>query len=323
MKSSLKKFFSLLALPISLMAPAVRAQSVTPELFAPGVISGPVNDAAPAFTPDGKTVYFHRGGPGLGLFILVSHWKNGKWSVPDIASFSGQWQDLEPAMAPDGSYMIFSSNRPATPGGQAIDGDWGGAHYPQNGGNLWRVDRKGDGWSEPYRLPAVINGSNATFSPAITADGSLYFMKPVTTGKFHIYRPAYRNGQSEEPLPVSFTVADSIGDVDPAVSPDDSFLVFSSGRSGSKRAELFIVFRENGQWGIPINLGEEVNRSAGNVEAKLSPDHRRLYFATSYLQTASYPTDSRTIKQKLEESQWDTGASNIWSVPLDKWLHGR
>ena len=300
-----------------------QTMNVKPELFAPGVISGPVNDAAPVFTPDGKTVYFHRGGPALGLFILVSHLKNGKWSMPEPASFSGQWQDLEPAMAPDGSYMIFSSNRPATPGGQAIDGDWGGAHYPQKGGNLWRVDRKGDGWSEPYRLPDIINGTSATFSPAITADGSLYFMKPVATGKFHIYRSAFRNGQYEEPLPVPFSAADSVGDVDPAVSADDSFLVFSSGRSGLKRQELFIVFRKNGQWGVPVSLGEEVNRGIGNVEAKLSPDNRRLYFATSYGQTATYPTDPESVKRKLQETEWDTGGSNIWSVPLDRWLNNR
>ncbi len=104
---------------IATTASLIQAQTVQPELFAPGVISGPVNDAAPVFTPDGQTVYFHRSGPGLGCFILVSHLKNGKWSTPEFASFSGQWQDLEPAMAPDGSYMLFSSNRPATPGGSA------------------------------------------------------------------------------------------------------------------------------------------------------------------------------------------------------------
>jgi Tol biopolymer transport system component len=304
-------------------ATIARGQTVKPELFGPGVISGPINDAAPAFTPDGQTVYFHRSGPALGCFIFVSHLKNGKWSMAEFASFSGQWQDLEPAMAPDGSYMIFSSNRPATPGGHAIDGDWGGTNYPQKGGNLWRVDRKGNTWSEPYRLPDIINGSNSTFSPAITADGSLYFMKPVASGKFHLYHSAYHNGQFEEPLQVSFSAADSVGDVDPAVSPDDSFLVFSSSRSGLKRSELFIVFRENGQWGIPVSLGEEVNRSVGNVEAKLSPDHRRLYFATAYTPTATYPTDPATIKRKLEETEWNTGSSNIWFISLDKWLNKR
>jgi Tol biopolymer transport system component len=301
----------------------IQAQNVTPELFAPGIISGPVNDAAPVFTPDGRTVYFHRSGPSLGCFIFVSHWQDGEWSKPAVAPFSGQWQDLEPAMAPDGSYMIFSSNRPATPGGLPLNGVWSGQHFPGRGGNFWRIDRQGDSWSEPHRLPDIINNDSSIFSPAITADGSLYFMKPAAdTGRFHLYYSTYRNGQYEQPVPVSFSAPDSVSDVDPAVAADGSFLVFSSGRSKIK-GQLFIVFRENGQWGTPVNMGEEVNRSTFNNEAKLSPDHRRLYFASTYAPTATYPTDPATINRKLAACDWDTGATNIWSVPLDQWLHNR
>src|SRR5580700_11258572 len=90
----------------------------SPQVFGPGIISGPVHDMAPAFTPDGKTVYFHRSGPGLTGVILVSYLRNGAWSRPGIASFSGQWQDIEPAMSPDGSYLLFSSNRPVGKDGE-------------------------------------------------------------------------------------------------------------------------------------------------------------------------------------------------------------
>jgi Tol biopolymer transport system component len=314
--------FPLIALLIFAAADSL-AQTVKPEIFAPGIISGPVDDAAPAFTPDGKTVYFHRGSIAIGGIMVVSHLENGKWSIPDVASFSGQWQDIEPAMAPDGSYMIFSSNRPVAPGTRPIDGDWSGGHYPGRGGNLWQVDRKGNGWSEPHRLPDIINANNATFSPAITADGTLYFMKPVNnTGKFHIFRSAYRDGQYQEPVLAPFSAPDSLSDVDPAVAPDESFLIFSSARSPIK-GQLFIVFRKDGQWGIPVNMGEAVNRSTYNNEAKLSPDHRRLYFASTYGQTASYPTDPISVKQKLAESIWDTGGNNIWSIPLDNWLNNK
>jgi len=298
------------------------AQNITPELFAPGVISGPVDDSAPTFTPDGKTVYFFRGGPALGRVILVSHWQNGKWSNPEVAPFSGQWRDIEPTMAPDGSYLIFASNRPAKPGGKALNASYNGRHVAQGGGNLWRVDRKGDTWGEPYRLPDIINSDTSVFAPAITADGGLYFMRPVgDTGRFHIYHSAFRNGQYEEPLPVSFTVADSVGDVDPAVSPDDSFLVFASGRS--PKGDLFIVFREKGQWGIPISMGEEVTRKVGGGEPRLSPDHHTLYFSNGYTQATTYPTDRVTSKSKLAACEWNTGADNIWSVPLDKWINKR
>ena len=308
----------LVAVGLGFLWQAVSAQAVTPEVFAPGVVSGPVNDAAPAFSPDGETVYFHRSGPSMTAAILVSHRQHGVWSKPVIAAFSGRWQDIEPAMAPDGSYLIFSSNRPVAPGGKVLDGCWNSQHYPGGGGNLWRVDRVGSGWGEPRRLPDVVNSDSSVFSPAVMADGSLFFMKPVgDTGKFHLFRSAYRNGQYEPPMAVSFSAADSVSDVDPGVAADESFLVFSS-RRGGRLMELFIVFRMGGVWGEPRALGDGVSRGLYCIEAKLSPDGRKLYFSSVY--TSPRAGDEVSERLALERSEWETGLLNIWSVPLDAWV---
>jgi hypothetical protein len=293
----------------------------SPQVFGAGVISGPVHDMAPAFTPDGKTVYFHRAGPGLTGVILVSQLRNGGWSKPEIAPFSGRWQDIEPYMAPDGSYLIFSSNRPANGVGDELNGAWSGSKYLQRGGNLWRVDRKGNGWGEPYRLPDLVNSDSSVFSPAITATGTLYFMKPVGHGgPFHLYRSAYRDGAYQPAEALPFSAPDSVGEFDPAVAPDDSFIVFCSGRAPAKRTELWIVFRVNGGWGTPISLGPAVNRSAGCIEARLSPDHHRLYFSTSYVTPPVNPSDRAERQAEIDRSEWQNGLTNIWSVSLDKWL---
>jgi hypothetical protein len=308
-------------LPVAVFSQSKPSSPDSPQVFCPGVISGPVHDMAPAFTPDGKTVYFHRSGPGLTGVILVSHLRNGVWSRPGIASFSGQWQDIEPAMSPDGSYLLFSSNRPEGKDGEVLNGAWGGSKYPRRGGNLWRVDRKGNGWGKPYRLPDLINSDSSVFSPAITANGTLYFMKPVGHGGvFHLFRSEYRDGvyQPVETLP--FSAPDSVGEFDPAVAPDDSFIVFSSGRAPAKRTELWIVFRAGGGWGIPVSLGPAVNRSAGCVEARLSPDHRRLFFSTSYVASPVDPSDRSERQAEIDRSLWQNGSMNIWSVSLDKWL---
>jgi Tol biopolymer transport system component len=289
------------------------AQGVEPEIFAPGVVSGPVNDAAPSFSPDGETVYFHRSGPSMTGSILVSHRQSGVWSAPVFAAFSGRWQDIEPAMAPDGSYLIFSSNRPVGAGGKVLNGTWNSQHFAGGGGNLWRVDRVGRGWGEPKRLPDVINSDSSVFSPAVTADGSLYFMKPVRdTGHFHLYRSQYRAGQYERPVEVSFHAADSVSDVDPAVAADESFLVFSSRRAGLM--ELFIVLRKDGVWGQPQALGPAVHRGMYCIEAKLSADGKRLYFGSAYTHKPADPGDV------LKRSEWETGLLNIWSVALGQWV---
>lgn len=300
----------------------VSGQGDQPVVFAPGVISGPVHDAAPAFSPDGQWVYFHRSGPAFYGVILVAHQRNGVWSKPEIASFSGSWSDIEPAMAPDGSYLVFSSNRPVAPGGAVLNGCWNSQHFAGGGGNLWRVDRKGTGWGEPWRLPDVINSDSSVFSPAVTADGTLYFMKPVgDTGRFHLFRSAYRGGTYAAPVAVPFAGPDSVSDVDPAVAADESFLVFSSKRVAGRPMELFIVFRKGGVWGVPQSLGEGVSRGVGCIEARLSPDGRRLYFSSGYV--PGRPGDGAGRREALERSEWETGLLNIWTVPLDKWLGAR
>jgi hypothetical protein len=296
---------------------AVFAQAVVPELLAPGTISGPVADAAPAFSPDGQTVYFHRSGVAMHGTILVSHRASGNWSRPEVAPFSGQWQDIEPVTAPDGSYLIFSSNRPAVAGGKPLDGMWNGQHYPGGGGNLWRVDRIGSGWGEPRRLPELINSDPSIFSPAVTGDGSLYFMKPVgDTGRFHIYRSAYSNGIYQPPVAVPFSAADTVSDVDAAVASDESFMVFSSRRAPAKAMELFIVYRKAGTWGEPMPLGAGINRDLPNIEARLSPDGRTLYFSSTWTPKPASFGDAGSAQRALESSEWETGQLNIWSVPL-------
>lgn len=263
-----------------LVAAALGAQE--PTVFTPGTIPDSASALSPAFAPDCRSVWYtvH---DGTQNGIVTSHVANGKWTDPTTAEFSGHWRDLEAAMAPSGRYLIFASNRPATDTGVPLDGNWGGKARPGTGGNLWRVDRKGDRWSKPVRLPDAINASTSVFSPAVAADGSLYFMKASPeTGRFQIYRSQMTKGQYAPPERVSFS-DEQWSNVDPAVAPDESFLVFSSNRppTAAKDNDLFIVYRKNGVWGEPQSLGPRVNSPSSEIEARLSPDTHTLFFGSN------------------------------------------
>lgn len=290
---------------------AVIAAPPQPHVFAPGTISGPQNDASPAFTPDGKTVFFMRGLHG-NWTLMQSHRVDGDWSTPQAALFSGHWRDLDPAMAPDGSCLLFVSNRPTKPGGKKLGAfDRHGKVYPGYGMNIWRVDHKGDGWSKPVRLPAYINSSTATFAPSIAADGSIYYMARDKSGAIRLLHSEYRHGRYQKPLPVELgRVGDTIRD--PAVAPDQSFIVFSIARAGGKQPlRLAIAFRANGRWGKPIDLGDTVNDAPYALGSQLGPDHRTLYFYNAHVDT-HHPAGSGT---------WNNGKmTNIWSVSLAPWL---
>src|ERR1039457_2114865 len=216
-----------------------------PKVFAPGIISGGAHDSAPAFTPDGKTVYFSRSNGDLSL-IFESHLKKGQWSLPVLAPFSGRWDDMEPAMSPNGKFLIFVSSRPALPDISPIDGHFNKGTQTGQGGNLWRVDKTIKGWSVPVRLPNLINRTTSTFAPSVVADGSLYFMESnEETGRFRIFRARWKNGNFEAPVPAGFSNGDW-SDVDPAVAADESYAVFASSRphtpggTKAKDMDLFI-----------------------------------------------------------------------------------
>ena len=242
------------------------------------------NDASLAFSPDGHTVVFSRG-EGATRHLYTTERSNADWSAAALLPFSSDWMDLEPAMAPDGSYLVFASNRPAHAGGSAIDGYFNGKPRPGRGGNLWRVNRTTRGWGTPQRLPDAINDGTSIFSPALAADGSLYFMKPDPLGgKFRLYLSRRKGGQYQAPTPLGFS--DGItGDFDPAVAPDQSFMVFSSSRppSTSSGSALFITFATGHGWSPPQPLGPT------GIEARLSPDLSTLYYSGDDQRIHSFP----------------------------------
>ena len=283
------------------------AAPAAPEIFAPGVISGPSNDADAAFTPDGATLAFSRDGA-----ILVSSKTPAGWATPRIAPFSGRWMDAQPTLAPDGSALVFVSNRPLA------DGD---AKHP--GGNLWRVERRGDAWGEPVHLPAVVNRGASIWGPSIAADGSLYFMDRVDgKGPFKLWRAQAQAGTWLAPALQSFGDA-AMQDVDPCVAPDESFIVFSSKHPDDAHERLFIAFREGSTWGKPIDLGDDVNGTGGNDsnEARLAPDGRTLYFTSDRQGAIHYPRTTAQAEVDLARiAAWDNGNQNIWRISLAPWL---
>ncbi|WP_225737376.1 hypothetical protein [Dyella acidiphila] len=289
-----------------------------PAIFAPGVLSGPGNDNCPSFTPDGNTVYFD-----IGTMILVSHRTQGNWSKPQIAPFSGTWGDHDPAIAPDGSYLVYASNHPVDGSEQALGITVKGKSFAGAGNHLWRIDRHGNGWSAPQHLPAAVNANARTYAPSIAADGTLYFTSRDPSGS-HIYRSLYRNGsyQPAEKVLLGDAAAET---QDAAIAPDQSFIVFSGNAPGQTGLnDFFITFRDGDHWGTPIDLGESVNSKTGRWNqwgAHLSPDHRTLYYTSDRSAPAPYPRTPAQARQQLAQAMsWDNGGYHVWSVSLAPWL---
>lgn len=318
----LTKHHVLIALVLGAQAsPGLHAQpqeslpSIAPTVFSPGVVSGPAHDSAPAFSPSGDRVYFGRSNPDQSVILESAKDEGGQWAPPKIASFSGVWNDMEPAMSPDGRFLVFVSNRPDRPGGDVAVGFYNGA--AQKGGRLWRVDRRGDDWGEPKLLPATVNSGTSVYAPSVAADGSLYFMTPdAASGRFRLFRAQMTHDTYSQAQPLPFSDG-TITDVDPAVSPDESYLIFGSGRAPKRGIDLFIAFRDGGSWTRPVHLGDTINTPKSDAEPRLSPDGRTLYFSSERTVPVEFPRSAANASADLARMQaWDNGNYNIWWVPL-------
>jgi hypothetical protein len=253
---------------------ASAAAAAAPQQVTLGGIIHPATDDTLSFTPDGNTVFFDRS-EGKRKTIMVSRKVDGRWSQPQVAAFSGRWYDQDPALAPDGSYIVFSSDRPVTPGGKRLVRDVDGKAY--HGGNLWKVQREGTRWSAPTWLGAVANQSSFLVSPSVAADGTLYFIQQDHRDHaMHIFSSHRRDGRYLAPVRVA------LGDPattthDPAIAPDQSFIVFGYGRTAVGLGRLCIAFREGDHWSKPVDLGDAVT-SVGPWGSHVLPDGRTVTF---------------------------------------------
>lgn len=269
---------------------AADAPSRAPRPVTLGGIIHADSDDTLAFTPDGNTVFFDRGS-GKHKTIMVAHRAQGRWSTPAVATFSGHWFDQDPVVAPDGTYLLFDSDRPVVPGGKPLMQNYfAGGVGP--GSNVWRVDRHGDRWGKPRWLGPLINSDVFIDFPSIAADGTIYFMRWDKKARvMHILRSEYRAGRYLAPKPAGLGLA-SVSQHDPAVAPDQSFIVFDYGKTKGGLGRLSIAFREHGHWSNPIDLGDAINRDMP-WGSRLAPDGRTVYF---------------------------TGHSGIWRLSLTPWL---
>lgn len=233
----------------------------TPKVFAPGIISiSGRNDKVITFSPDGQCL-FYSVGDWPNCITMFMEYKNGHWTNPDTASFSQTRSVDEPLFAPDGKRVYYYAyNAPNSVGGADIC-------YSVRNDSLW---------SDPINVGSSLNSSLDEYHPCIVHDSSIYFEN--NSGLMH--RSQYTNGtyQSRIPLPSPINPNSAYGD--PYISPDESYIIISSSRSGGYGGkDIYISYKKvNGAWTNPKNLGNTINTSVFEDFADITPDGKYMTF---------------------------------------------
>ncbi|MEM7380916.1 MAG: hypothetical protein AAF361_06925 [Bacteroidota bacterium] len=115
------------------------------QQFEPGIISTSAVEYSSTFSPSGDELYFARSqqkwaSGNMKSTIYRSTKTNGNWSPPEVASFSGTYDDGDPHLSRDGNTLYFISTRPTEDTLVSAD--------------IWKVRKEAAGtWGAPERLP--------------------------------------------------------------------------------------------------------------------------------------------------------------------------
>jgi ankyrin repeat protein/ketosteroid isomerase-like protein len=242
----------------------------TPEPFAVGIVNGRFGlHCAPVFSPDGREAYWNLmiqpRAAGFSISrLLVSRLRDGRWTYPEIAPFTGEGMDADvPCFTPDGKRLYFMSRR-LMPGETQPTGE-----------HIWFMEREQDGWSLPRPVDETVNRFPLHWQFAVDKDYNLYIHANVSgsLGDSDLYFAQYANGRYLEPKNLGAPLNSPGREETPGIAADSSYLLFQ------RDSDIHVSFRNlDGSWGEPVNLGPEVNSPGPDICPQVTADGKNLFF---------------------------------------------
>ncbi len=247
------------------------------EIFGPDIISTNENEALFGIFNEGAYIIFDRIPTGFSDWakdpVYTIREVNGQWTDPVLTKHLGKPWYFDFPNPKDGDEIIYAWWLPFNEDGEVFDI------------NLWKVKYNKNQWNEPIKFPYPINTKYFDTWPSVTKDGVLYFFskREGGFGDCDIYRSEPENGvyKTVENLGERINTIGTEGD--PYISADESFLIFTSYREGSYgEDDLYVSFQEkNGEWSLPVNLGEKINSESSENRPYLTSDGKYLFFTST------------------------------------------
>ncbi|HEX8142066.1 MAG TPA: hypothetical protein VF553_05680 [Pyrinomonadaceae bacterium] len=285
-----------------------------PTIFAEGTLCTGDYESHPAFTPDGRTLYFLKNSPTFSFWtIVVSRFERGRWTTPEVAPFSGQYSDADPFITPDGKRFYFISNRPLERSAGA---------KPKGDLDIWMMERtEGGVWGEPVNPGAPVNSPGNEWYPTIAANGTIYFGSDREGGKGRtdLYRARLVDAKYGAAENLGEAINTQFNEFEPLIAPDESFLIFMCGGRTDSRGgfDLYITYNRNGSWTKPVNLGDQINSSGNELSPKISPDGQYFFWTSTRGFTdkpLEKPLNYRELSDKLRGAR--NGLGDIYQIEL-------
>jgi Tol biopolymer transport system component len=262
----------------------------TPTLFAPDIISNEFGNRDMAISPAGDEIFYTmQYARGLVSVIMFTKKVNGKWSTPEVASFSGIYSDLEPAFSPDGTKLFFVSNRSFSNAGKTKDYD------------IWFVTKTNSEWTNPQNVGAPVNSEKDEFYPSITRYGDIYFTRAVEGREEDILFCRLLNDKFEAAKALPDVINSADDEFNAFIDPDERFIIFSvyGRKDDNGGVDLYISRKNEGEWTQAVNMGTTINSKALDYCPYVTPD-KKYFFFTSNEHAIKIPFDKKQNIKSLE-----------------------
>jgi hypothetical protein len=230
-------------------------------LFAPGSISlSNRRETKIVFSPDNMECLIGIGQSNT-FKILYTDFYSGYWKSPIPAYFISNPRPIEPFYSPDSLHVFLT-----------------------NYADVYMAARSNQTWTSPVILGAPVNTGFEEYHPTTSMNGTLYFCSMRENPNGYLYRsvPVNGNYSTVEKLDAVINRHDSTqnGAYDPYIAPDESYIIFTSIRSGGYgQDDQYISYNRNGRWTNPKNLGPAINTPAIEYGSYVSPDRKYYFFS--------------------------------------------
>jgi len=160
-------------------------------------------------------------------------------------------------------------------------------------------------WTKVANMGKEINSRAKETQPSLSADGRLiYFSSDRAGGQggMDIWM-SKRDEEGKWSLPENLGEVINTRGVDrtPFIHADGQTLYFmSDGHEGMGGSDLFFSRMENGEWGVPINMGYPINTEADEATLAISLDGKTAYLATDRNKMANRNNDIPNGKVDLD-----------------------
>jgi Tol biopolymer transport system component len=119
-------------------------------------------------------------------------------------------------------------------------------------------------------------------SPTMMPNGTIYFESKREENDLDIYFSVLKNGIRQKAEKIGRPVDTEASEGSPYLPPDERYMIFSSDRPGGLgELDLYVTFKKkSGEWGEPINLGNEINSTYMDWSPYITPDGKYLVFSS-------------------------------------------